>query len=573
MRCPSCNRALPYGAKATNASVRCIFCGVDFRAPKEGEQSPPRNPHTPSAAVKANASPDAGAGTRLRFINNRYALGPNPRQGGMALVYRANDMLDENRQVAVKILRHDKIEQPILAEAFKRETQALKELDHAGIVKLLDSGVDGETGEYFLVFEWMETDLALRLKSAPPKGWDEFASAVALPILEALSFAHSRNIVHRDLKPSNILIDRDGRPRLADFGISKLKRWLKPGLTLADWVSRPYTPREYDDGSFTYTRDVFAFGVVVLECLTDVELDDYESVANAQKKLGVPPEIRAILDRALSDDPAERQPNANILLSEIRAVQQKRERTQRPRRPCYLELSPKALAALRAETELESDAAVRNILLEDLNTECGIVPYKLLNAPLGEAFPPGQYQISGVSYRYHVKVNEPRFDRLIVFKAWRSPHSMLEQNRDRAWIPPYEFRFGEPLNVADARDVIRELQLAVDEDQADRRAREAEERERRLYLTWRGILQAKGDLEKSRQSPLRYNGVRVERGRAFFQLIDLPGDDLVGQPRSVRLPNGHYLAGEVDDVRERTLALYVTFGDPNLAPSSGELVL
>jgi hypothetical protein len=120
--------------------------------------------------------------------------------------------------------------------------------------------------------------------------------------------------------------------------------------------------------------------------------------------------------------------------------------------------------------------------------------------------------------------------------------------------------------------VIRELQLAVDEDQADRRAREAEERERRLYLTWRGILQAKGDLEKAKQSPLRYNGVIVERGRAFFQLLDLPGEDLVGQPRSIRLPNGHFLAGEVDDVRDRTLALYITFGDPNLAPRSGELL-
>ena len=157
----------------------------------------------------------------------------------MALVYRGSDMLDANRQVAVKVFRHDKIEQPILEEVFKRETQALKELDHGGIVKLFDSGVDQDTGQYFLVFEWMETDLAERLKTTPPDGWDDFASAVALPVLEALAFAHSRNIVHRDLKPGNILIDRDGRPRLADFGISKWKRWLQPGLTLRDWISRP----------------------------------------------------------------------------------------------------------------------------------------------------------------------------------------------------------------------------------------------------------------------------------------------------------------------------------------------
>jgi serine/threonine protein kinase len=208
----------------------------------------------------------------------------------------------------------------------------------------------------------METDLSERLKVAPPEGWDDFASAIALPVLEALAFAHSRNVVHRDLKPSNILIDRDGRPRLADFGISKWKRWLQPGITLREWVSRPYAPPGEDDGS--YTRDVYSFAVVVLACLTNVDLVDYDSVAKAQQKIDAPPDIKAILDRALSDDPAERQPNANILLAEIQAVQEKRDRKHRPRRICFLELSPKSMAALRTETELDSDEAVQSILMD-----------------------------------------------------------------------------------------------------------------------------------------------------------------------------------------------------------------
>ena len=359
-------------------------------------------------------------------------------------------------------------------------------------------------------------------------------------------------------------MDRDGQLRLADFGISKWKRWLHPGLTLRDWISRPYAAPGEDDGS--YTRDVFSFAVVVLACLTKVELVDYDSVARAQQGLDVPPDIKAILDRALSHDPAERHADARVLLSEIKAVQEGRDRKQRPRRTCFLELVPKSMAALRAELEVNSDTAVQNILLEDLNTEAGFVP------KVGEGFPPGHYQIYGVTYRYHVMIKDPRNDRLLVFRAWRSPSSMLEQNRDRSWIAPFEFRFGEPLNVFDAQDVIRSLQLAVDENQADRRARQAEEQERRLYLTWRSILQAKGDLEKTKQSPLRYNGVKVVRGRAIFQLVDLPSEDLVGQPRSVRLPNKQFLAGEVDEVRDGTLTLFVTYGDPNLAPRSGELL-
>ena len=140
---------------------------------------------------------------------------------------------------------------------------------------------------------------------------------------------------------------------------------------------------------------MYSYAVVVLACLTDVDLVDYESVARAQQKLNAPPDIKAILDRALSDDTAERQPNANILLAEIKAVQQKRDRKHRPRRPCFLELSAKSMAALRAETELNSDEAVHNILLEDLNTECGIVPYRLYNAPPGEEFRPGSTRFMG----------------------------------------------------------------------------------------------------------------------------------------------------------------------------------
>ena len=137
MRCPNCKKALPFGVSKPDASIRCVFCGTSFRVSKEPEQPVPGNPPSPLAkSIPAHAQ----VASRPRFINDRYALAPNPREGGMALVYRGSDMLDANRQVAVKVFRHDKIEQPILEEVFKRETQALKELDHGGIVKLFHWG-------------------------------------------------------------------------------------------------------------------------------------------------------------------------------------------------------------------------------------------------------------------------------------------------------------------------------------------------------------------------------------------------------------------------------------------------
>ena len=259
----------------------------------------------------------------VRLINGRYALSPNPRAGGMADVYQASDMLDDLRRVALKEFKHGQIEADILAESFRRETQALQELKHPGIVELLDSGKDETTGYYFLVLEWMEKDLATLLKESPPDGWDSFWKAVALPLLEALAFSHNRNYIHRDIKPSNILVGSDGSIKIADFGISKLKSYLQPSVTLRDFVSRTFTPPEYDDGSYTYTRDVFSFGVLVLKCLTSVELVDHNSIPQALRAFDAPDSVVEVIERAVSLDPAERQHNAEVLLAELNAIQGK----------------------------------------------------------------------------------------------------------------------------------------------------------------------------------------------------------------------------------------------------------
>lgn len=104
------------------------------------------------------------------LINGQYAVGPKPRAGGMAEVYQARDVLAGGRQVAVKLFKHGLVDEKHIAESFKRETQALKELKHNSIVELLDAGIDPGTGHYFLVLEWMEKDLSALLKESPPDG-------------------------------------------------------------------------------------------------------------------------------------------------------------------------------------------------------------------------------------------------------------------------------------------------------------------------------------------------------------------------------------------------------------------
>jgi superfamily I DNA and/or RNA helicase/serine/threonine protein kinase len=504
-----------------------------------------------------------------RIINDRYVLLPNPRLGGMADVYKASDYQRDGCQVAVKVFKHGQIEGNILTESFRRETQALRELKHPSIVELIDSGRDKQTGEYFLVLEWMERDLAALLDEAPLEGWDSYWEKLALPILNALSFSHERKCVHRDLKPSNILIGADGRLKLADFGISKLRGYFRPTVTLREFVSRPFTPPEDDDGSYPYTRDVFSFGVVSLKCLTDVDLVDYSSLQRAIADLDAPPEIIEIIERSVATDPAERQPNAEVLLAELDAIQQKRSRSQLTRKyTCHLQLTRSAVKNLQSEFQI-SEEEIEKVLLEDLNAGCAVAK-KTSDKNNGRSSD-NQYSIFGFSYRYLVAAEQ---DYLVIINAHSFSSAILEQNRERSYQPPYEFRFGKPLVRWEAEDVIRELRLSIEEHEANLRQSRAEEEKQRVFRVWWDILRAKTDWEQRREKALKYLTFSSDSNRVIFQLAELPEDDIVGQSRHVKNSKGFsLLGGDVIEVVGDELHLYVRYGQLDRLPQPGELYL
>jgi serine/threonine protein kinase len=502
-----------------------------------------------------------------RIINDRYLLRSNPRLGGMADVYKATDDQRDDRQVAVKVFKHGQIDADILVESFRRETQALRELKHQSIVELFDSGRDKQTGEYFLVLEWMEGDLAALLKESPPDGWDSYWESLASPILNALAFSHERKCVHRDLKPSNILVGSDGRLKLADFGISKLRGYFRPTVTLREFVSRPFTPPEEDDGSYPYTRDVFSFGVVTLKCLTDVDLVSYESIQKAVAALDAPPEVIEIIERSVATDPAERQLNAEVLLAELDAIQQKRSRSQSTRKyTCYLQLTRSALRNLQNEVE-SSEEEIEKVLLEDLNAGCAFTK-KASDRNNGRSSD-NQYSIFGFSYRYLVAAEQ---DHLVIVNAQSFSSAILEQNRERSWQPPYEFKFGKPLVKWEAEDIIRELALSVEEHEANLKQSRAEEEKQRIFRTWWNILRAKTDWEQQKEKALKYISFRPDGNRVIFQLAKLPEDNIAGQSRHVKNAKGFsLLGGDVVEVVGDELHLYIRYGQLDRLLQTGEL--
>ncbi len=140
--------------------------------------------------------------------------------GGMGAVYKARQK-SLGRWVALKILAPQHASKADFAERFSREAQFLAEVNHPHIVTVHDFGQAGEF--YFLLMEYVD-GVSLRQAMVAGRLSPEQALAIVPPICEALQFAHERGIVHRDIKPENLLLDKEGRVKIADFGIARMMR-------------------------------------------------------------------------------------------------------------------------------------------------------------------------------------------------------------------------------------------------------------------------------------------------------------------------------------------------------------
>jgi serine/threonine protein kinase len=139
-------------------------------------------------------------------------------RGGMGVVYKARQKA-LNRMVALKLLAPERVRNAQFAERFAREAQALAQLAHPHIVTIHDFGQAGDF--FYLLMEFVD---GVNVRQAMKGGRlaPEQALAIVPPVCEALQYAHEHGIVHRDIKPENLLLDREGRVKIADFGVAKM---------------------------------------------------------------------------------------------------------------------------------------------------------------------------------------------------------------------------------------------------------------------------------------------------------------------------------------------------------------
>jgi eukaryotic-like serine/threonine-protein kinase len=290
--------------------------------------SPPRHGMLP-----ANIAAQPGTEGTLTQTLGKYTLGALLGQGGMGAVYRSHHPL-LNRPIAIKVMLANIAADPQAHQRFLREAQVVAVLSHPNIVNIFD--VDVQDGQPYIVMDFAPGgSLAARLQAGPITL--EETLRLAIPLADALAYAHSQGLIHRDLKPANVLLRPDGSPVLADFGLARpiignsAAQITATGAvigTLAYMAPEQFSAQPADARS-----DLYAFGVMLYEMLTGRVPFEGDSAQIMYGHLQQPPPPPRQLNPALPDpierlilqllekNPDLRPHSAAELAAELRALQ------------------------------------------------------------------------------------------------------------------------------------------------------------------------------------------------------------------------------------------------------------
>ncbi len=324
--CPRCGAIVP-AESPQGLCPRCVLgVGLATQTEATGETGP-----SGTKAAKA-VPPPSEIARHFPQLEILECLG----RGGMGVVYQARQpKLD--RLVALKILAPEKGGDPKFAGWFLREAQALARLNHPNIVTVHDFGE--ADGMFFLLMEFVE-GVSLRQLLQTGRLQPEEALAIVPKICEALQYAHELGIVHRDIKPENVLLDKQGRVKIADFGIAKIltpltrpSGALSPSeegervavrgqnLTQDQVVGTPHymAPEQVEKPqTVDHRADIYSLGVVLYEMLTgELPLGKF---APPSRKVQVDVRLDEVVLHALEKEPDRRYQYAREVKTDVETI-------------------------------------------------------------------------------------------------------------------------------------------------------------------------------------------------------------------------------------------------------------
>lgn len=267
----------------------------------------------------------------------RYEIVSELGRGAMGVVYKARDP-QIDRLVAVKTVSlwgQEPDEEKEFRLRFMNEAQAAGRLHHSGIVAVFDVGENPENRDPYIVLEYVQGESLNRILSREKKLPLERALKLAEEVADALDYAHAQGVIHRDIKPANILITPDGHGKIADFGIAKLNlaHFTIPGRVLG--TPAYMAPEQLSGEGVDGRSDLFSLGVILYAMVTGhspfqgnsattvcFKVANREPIAASALDMTLPPQLDAVISRAMAKDVSERYQRGSDFADDLRILQQ-----------------------------------------------------------------------------------------------------------------------------------------------------------------------------------------------------------------------------------------------------------
>lgn len=481
-----------------------------------------------------------------RVFADRYLLLAEQAEGGTATLHKAFDQ-QSHTLVALKVFTEHDRDPAIVNEIWHREHSALGQLNHDCIVRMLDAGRCSVTNQRYIALEWIDGQtLEQHLASAGALDWSTFYERYGEPILTALTYTAERNIAHRDLSTSNVLITPTGAVKIIDFGQAKLAS-VGIGRTVVGWHTVPYSLPEEDTGTYTLTRDPYAFCAIAVRAMAGHALANHEELYAAWSRLALPPAERAVISQALSRTPGERF-GTIIEFAEALRGGSGEVNAEPSRLHIALRFTPNVIEQLHVPTDAEG--SLQEQLLGELSEISAV-------SALGAASD-STIAMETQSFRIAASLDRSR-EHLVVTSLVRKRFRLDALFQSDRWLLQADFTDRLPRRATEQQAARRDLQALY--AGLDAHLHELDQAKRHdanyAFAAWSNLLEALRHIARNGIPPLRYKTVDRD-GARLLAVVENPEDAVEEQLRIISVNGTWVFRGEVESVRGAQCVLLST---------------